>query len=173
VANQRNTESLAALRESLKGRSSFYLVDYQGLTSEGLGALRKELRNSGARLIVAKNTLINIALKDGGHDFANVLNGPSALVLVGEDPVGPAKAIVEFAKKNDKGIPAPKGGVLDGSSINAKQFTELAKRTAFGIARRVASPRFKPGRCARRETTRTRRHPRCQSSTGLSVTKEW
>jgi large subunit ribosomal protein L10 len=127
VANQRNTESLTALRESLKGRSSFYLVDYQGLTSEGLGALRKELRNSGARLIVAKNTLINIALKDGGHDFANVLNGPSALVLVGEDPVGPAKALVEFAKKNDKGIPAPKGGVLDGSSISAKQFTDIAQ----------------------------------------------
>ena len=135
MANQRNTESLAALRETLQGRTNFFLVDYQGLTSEGLGALRKELRQNGAKLVVAKNTLINIALKDGGFDFANVLHGPSALVLVQDDPVGAAKALTEFAKKNDKGIPAAKGGVLDGAQISAKQLEAVANLPSKDVLR--------------------------------------
>lgn len=126
MANPRNTESLTMLRETLRGRSTFFLVDYQGLTSEGLGQLRKELRQNGAKLLVAKNTLINIALQDGGFDFANVLKGPSALVLT-EDPVSAAKALTEFAKKNDKGIPTAKGGALDGAIISAKQLEDVAK----------------------------------------------
>ncbi len=127
MANAKNTESLAMLRGALKGRTNFFLVDYQGLSSEGLGQLRKELRGQGAKLLVAKNTIINLALKDGGFDFANALKGPSALVLIDTDPVGAAKALTEFAKKNDKGIPTAKGGVLEGSVINAKQLEDVAK----------------------------------------------
>ena len=135
MANQRNTASLASLRESLQGRQNFFLVDYQGLTSEGLGALRKELRHSGAKLVVAKNTLINLALKDGGFDFANLLKGPSALVLVQDDPVAAAKVLSEFAKKNDKGIPNAKGGVLDGAKIDAKQLQTVANLPSKDVLR--------------------------------------
>ncbi len=127
MANPRNTTNLEALKKSLSGASSFYLVNYQGLTSSGLGDLRSELRKNGAKLLVAKNTLIRIALEGRGAEFANVLEGPTALVLVGNDAIGPIKTLTEFAKKNDKGIPVPKGGVLDGAKIDANRFSDIAK----------------------------------------------
>lgn len=127
MANVRNQESFAALREALSGATNFFLVDYQGLTAGGLSDLRSEMRKADARLVVAKNTLINLALKGEGHDFESTLKGPTALVLVGADPVGPVKALVEFRKRNDKGIPAPKGGVLDGSAIGPERFEDIAR----------------------------------------------
>lgn len=127
MANQRNQESYAALRESLSGARNFFLVDYQGLTAGGLGDLRSEMRKNGARMVVAKNTLINLALQGEGQDFSSVLRGPTALVLVGDDPVAPVKALVEFAKRNDKGIPVPKGGLLDGAAIGPDRFGAIAE----------------------------------------------
>jgi large subunit ribosomal protein L10 len=127
VANQRNQNTVAALRESLSGANSYFLVDYQGLTAGGLSSLRDEMRNNGARLIVAKNTLINLATSDAGHDFSAALKGPTAIVIPGEDPVGPVKAMVEFRKRNDKGIPTPKAGLLDGAAIGPDRFEDIAK----------------------------------------------
>jgi large subunit ribosomal protein L10 len=127
VANQRNQDTFAALREDLSGATSYFLVDYQGLTAGGLSNLRDEMRKNGARLIVAKNTLINLATQAHGQDFSASLKGPTALVLVGEDPVAPVKALVEFRRKNDKGIPAPKAGLLDGAAIGPDRFEDIAK----------------------------------------------
>ncbi|HEX2865337.1 MAG TPA: 50S ribosomal protein L10, partial [Deinococcales bacterium] len=96
MANARNETTLAALREALSGADSYFLVDYQGLDAAGLTRLRKEMRNSGARFIVAKNTLINLAVQGLGQDLSENLHGPTALVIPGTDPVGPVKAMMEF-----------------------------------------------------------------------------
>jgi large subunit ribosomal protein L10 len=126
VANPRNTETLASLRAALEGQSSFYVVDYQGLPSNQIVALRKELRGIGARVLVAKNTLIHKAVSERGFEMRDVFHGPSALVLVGEDAVTPVKKLSEFAKKNDKGIPQAKGGILDGEVLDAKKLEMLS-----------------------------------------------
>jgi large subunit ribosomal protein L10 len=136
MANVRNQQTLAELRQSLESRSSFFLVNYQGLTAQGLGDLRKTLRKEGAQLLVAKNTLINIALQDKGFDFSESLTGPTALVVVGsDDPVSPVKTLVEYAKKNDKGIPAAKGGVLDGAKIGPERFEAIANLPSKDVLR--------------------------------------
>ncbi len=126
MANPRNTETLASLRQALEGQSSFYVVDYQGLPSNQIGALRKELRSVGATILVAKNTLMNKAVSERGFDMSSIFNGPSALVLVGEDSITPVKTLSEFAKKNDKGIPKTKGGILDGTMLDAKKLEALS-----------------------------------------------
>ena len=64
--------------------------------------LRSKMREAGASYKVAKNRLAKIALKD--TDYAGIeeyLNGPTALAY-SEDPVAAAKAVVEFAKTNDR-----------------------------------------------------------------------
>jgi large subunit ribosomal protein L10 len=126
VANIRNTETLASLKAALEGQSSFYVVNYQGLPSNQIVALRKELRSIGASILVAKNTLIHKAVSERGFEMRDVFHGPSALVLVGDDAVTPVKRLAEFAKKNDKGIPQAKGGVLDGEMLDAKKLEALS-----------------------------------------------
>ena len=126
MANPRNITSLASLRESLQGVETFYVVDYQGLNAAGITRLRRALTAQGSRMVVAKNTLVNIALKDAGRDVTDLLAGPTAIIIVKDDPAGTAKTLAEFAKANEKGIPNPRGGMLDGKRIDVKTINKLA-----------------------------------------------
>jgi len=126
VANEKNQQTLSSLKGSLTGVETFYVVDYQGLTAGQLGKLRKDIREKGGQLIVAKNTLINLALQDGGRDFADALKGPSAIVVAQDDPAGVAKALSDAAKSNDKGIPAVKAGFVEGNRVDVKVVERLA-----------------------------------------------
>ncbi|MFC3831889.1 MULTISPECIES: 50S ribosomal protein L10 [Deinococcus] len=126
MANEKNQQTLVSLHKSLTDIETFYVVDYQGLTAGQLGKLRKDIREKGGQLIVAKNTLINRALQDGGRDFTDALKGPSALVLAQTDPAGVAKALSDAAKSNDKGIPAIKGGFVEGNKVDVKVVERLA-----------------------------------------------
>ena len=78
MANPRNITSLASLRESLQGVETFYVVDYQGLNAAGITRLRRALSTQGSRMVVAKNTLVNIALKDAGRDVCSLDLPPSS-----------------------------------------------------------------------------------------------
>jgi large subunit ribosomal protein L10 len=128
MANPRNEATVAALREVLADASTFFVVDYQGLSAGDLGKLRASVRQAGGRLLVAKNTLINVVLKEQGIDgFDATLQGPTALVLVGDDPVGPAKALTDFAKDHPKELPAAKGGLLQGGQVGAEALAKIAK----------------------------------------------
>lgn len=126
MANEKNQQTLSSLQKSLDEIQTFYVVDYQGLSAGQLSKLRKDIREKGGQLIVAKNTLINLALQDGGRDFTAELKGPSALVLAQDDPAGVAKALAEAAKGNDKGIPAIKGGFVEGNKVDVKVVERLA-----------------------------------------------
>ena len=62
MANPRNKTTLDSLDKSLANIETFFVVDYQGLTAGQLSTLRKQIREKGGQLIVAKNTLIQRAL---------------------------------------------------------------------------------------------------------------
>ncbi|WP_161881675.1 50S ribosomal protein L10 [Deinococcus alpinitundrae] len=124
MPNQRNQDILATLKASLEGIETFFVVDYQGLSAGQLGALRKQVVDKGGRIIVAKNTLINLAL--GETDFSDALKGPSAIVVAQDDPAGVAKMLSESAKTNDKGIPAMKAGFLEGKRVDLATVARLA-----------------------------------------------
>ncbi|UBV41913.1 50S ribosomal protein L10 [Deinococcus taeanensis] len=126
MANEKNQQTLSSLKGSLSGVETFYVVDYQGLTAGQLSKLRQDIREKGGQLIVAKNTLINLALQDGGRDFADALKGPSAVVVAQEDPAGVAKALSDAAKGNDKGIPTVKAGFVEGNRVDVKVVERLA-----------------------------------------------
>ncbi|HEX7003330.1 MAG TPA: 50S ribosomal protein L10 [Trueperaceae bacterium] len=128
MANPRNEASVAALRDLLADAKTFFLVDYQGLSAGELNTLRKGVREAGGRILVAKNTLIEVVLKEQGLEgFGDALKGPTALVLVGEDPVAPAKALTDFAKGHAKELPAAKGGLLQGGQVGPEALARIAK----------------------------------------------
>ncbi|MEX2543239.1 MAG: 50S ribosomal protein L10 [Trueperaceae bacterium] len=131
MANPRNEESVIALRGLLASAKTFFLVDYQGLSAGEFNSLRSQVREAGGRILVAKNTLINVVLKEQGVEgFTDTLRGPTALVLVGEDPVAPAKALTEFAKTHAKDLPVAKGGMLQGGQVGPEALAKIAKLPA-------------------------------------------
>jgi len=73
-----------------------------GLTVAQSTALRVKMREAGARYKVAKNRLARIAAEGTVYtSLSDLLVGPTAL-STSTDPVAAAKAVVEFAKTNDK-----------------------------------------------------------------------
>jgi large subunit ribosomal protein L10 len=73
-----------------------------GLTVTQATALRVKMRDAGASYKVAKNRLARIAAEGTSYtSLSDLLKGPTAL-STSVDPVAAAKAVVEFAKTNDK-----------------------------------------------------------------------
>lgn len=127
MANPRNQKSVEELRGLLAEAKTFFIVDYQGLSAGELGKLRAKVRQAGGRMLVAKNTLINVVLQEQGVAVDDMLKGPTALVLIGEDPVEPAKAVSDFTKDHAKDLPVAKGGVLQGVRVDAQALSRIAK----------------------------------------------
>lgn len=114
------------LRGQLSSAEVVYLTDFTGLSVEAIGDLRRKLREAGAEYRVVKNTLTLRALEGTDlPDLTEHLQGPTALVLGGEDPVAPAKVVQEFAKGNDE-RPTVKVGVVERRVVSQEEVTRLA-----------------------------------------------
>ena len=122
-----------ALSAKMKEATSVVFVDYKGISVAQDTELRKQFREAGVEYSVVKNTLTNFAAKDAGYDFAEVLNGTTAMASTTGDPIAPARIVCEFAKKNKNSL-SIKGGVVEGSVLTADQlngFGELPSKNAL------------------------------------------
>ena len=97
---QNKKELVERLHGRLEKASGTFLVDYQGLNVEAISKLRKDLREVNAEFEVVKNRLLKLA-SDGTDTVSckEYMNGPTAIAVSYEDVVGPAKVLIEFAKK--------------------------------------------------------------------------
>ncbi|WP_370178171.1 50S ribosomal protein L10 [Alteriqipengyuania sp.] len=96
------TDAVAQLNNVFNEAGVVVVTRNLGLTVAESTDLRAKMREVGATYQVAKNRLAKIALKD--TDYAGIeeyLSGPTALAY-SADPVAAAKAVVEFAKSNDR-----------------------------------------------------------------------
>ena len=122
-----------ALSAKIKEATSVVFVDYKGISVAQDTELRKQFREAGVEYSVVKNTLTNFAAKDAGYDFAEILNGTTAMASTTGDPIAPARIVCEFAKKNKNSL-SIKGGVVEGSVLTADQlngFGELPSKNAL------------------------------------------
>lgn len=107
-----------------------FLTDYRGLNVSKITALRNQLRAKETEFKVVKNTLARIAARTSGYEaLAEHLTGPTGLALVYGDPAAAAKALVDFAKGEDK--LELKGGVLSGAYLekdSVKRLSELPSK---------------------------------------------
>lgn len=122
------SEAVSLLTESLKGSCGVYLADFTGLTVEKVSVLRGNLRKKGLSMRVSKNSLIRRALNNAGvQGLDKYLVGPTAVILAdAEDPIAPAKLLVEFLKTNEDAIKV-KTVHMDGQAYPGDQLTALSK----------------------------------------------
>ncbi|MFP5395514.1 MAG: 50S ribosomal protein L10 [Alphaproteobacteria bacterium] len=95
-------ESVASLNAVFNQAGVVVVTRNLGLTVAQSTELRTKIREAGATYKVAKNRLAKLAIQDTDYvGIGDFLTGPTALAS-SEDPVAAAKAVVEFAKANDK-----------------------------------------------------------------------
>lgn len=105
--------------------SSLLLVMHnKGLKVSEAKDLRKKVKNAGSRYLVAKNTLIKIALKGSQfQELESLMEGPTSLAY-SSDPIAVSKVIMEFIKDNDR--LEVRGGVMDGAYLDVNAIKTLA-----------------------------------------------
>jgi large subunit ribosomal protein L10 len=117
-------EAVATLHDVFSKAGVVVVARYSGLTVAQLQTLRKQAREAGASVQVAKNRLAKIALE--GTDVASIaalLKGPT-LIAFSNDPVAAPKVAAAFAKDYEKFVIL--GGAMGATALNPDGVKSLA-----------------------------------------------
>jgi large subunit ribosomal protein L10 len=120
---ERVVERLAArMREA----PAMIVTDYRGLTVTQVADVRRSLSEAGATFHVAKNTLARIAATQAERpDLIALLEGPTAIAFVAEDPSAAAKRLSDLARQTR--ILQVRGAVMDGLVLTADDVRALGE----------------------------------------------
>jgi len=118
------TELVSTLGEIFKSTKVVVVAHYSGLTVAQMQTLRRQMKQAGASVKVAKNRLARIALE--GSEVASIaplLKGP-ALIAFSGDPIAAPKVAVDFAKTNERFVIL--GGAMGTTALDPKGVKALA-----------------------------------------------
>ncbi len=126
MPTQEKIETVAELRQRVESAAGIYLAEYKGLSVKDISDLRKQVRKSGAQMIVVKNRLLNLAVAGTAAEGLQAhLKGPNAVIFCDADGVAPAKTIAEFARTHD--VVTWKGGFVEGAVFDAAGMARVAE----------------------------------------------
>ncbi|HMO56936.1 MAG TPA: 50S ribosomal protein L10 [Roseiflexaceae bacterium] len=126
MPTSRKIDQVGDLTEKLNRTQMTLVTDYRGLTVAEISDLRKKLRDAGAELIVAKNTLTLIAAKESGHEAIEpLLAGPTALAFAYDDIAQVAKAVNDFNRGPKKLV--VRGGLIGKTLLEGDVVDQVSK----------------------------------------------
>jgi large subunit ribosomal protein L10 len=118
------TELVSSLGNIFKSTKVVVVAHYSGLTVAQMQTLRRQMKQAGASVKVAKNRLARIALE--GSEVASIaplLKGP-ALIAFSGDPIAAPKVAVDFAKTNERFVIL--GGAMGTTALDPNGVKALA-----------------------------------------------
>lgn len=114
------------LKEKLSKASSAILTDFRGLTVKEMTDLRCRLRNANIEYKIIKNNIVFRAVKESNLEtLSEYLQGPIAIAISLDDPIGPVKILVDFIKEYKK--LELKAGVIQGKILRDNELSQVAK----------------------------------------------
>ncbi|MFV9875772.1 MAG: 50S ribosomal protein L10 [Rickettsiales endosymbiont of Dermacentor nuttalli] len=112
------------LGQSISSTNTVIVSHYQGLTVKEITELRRNVQEIGGNFKVTKNSLIRLTVKNTKFEsLSSLFLGPTAIAFSGNS-VALAKALVDYAKGNEKFI--IKGGIIDNKLIDTNDIKALA-----------------------------------------------
>ncbi len=119
-------QQVEQIREQYEKASGVLFTEYRGLSVPAMQQLRRDLKEQNAEISVVKNTLFKLAAGDDAQNFAEEFSsGPTAVTYIFEDEAATAKALFDFAEKNQNLV--IKGGFIDGKLYDGSQIEALSK----------------------------------------------
>jgi large subunit ribosomal protein L10 len=132
------------LTERMRGCETMIVADFRGLTVGQVADVRSQLREAGATFHVAKNTLARIAAAQAEKpSLVELLEGPTAIAFVADDPAVAAKKLADIARQTR--VLTVRGAVMEGQALSADDVRQLAELPPRDVLRAqvigaVASP---------------------------------
>ena len=128
LTKEQKTKQIKDIKDKLSNQKSIVFVDFAKVPSQDMFALRKNLKESGCNLKIAKKTLVRVAFGQSNLSFWNKIKpsipGQLALVLGIEDEIAPARISNKFAKEHESFKIL--GGIFENRFIEKTRVLELA-----------------------------------------------
>ena len=101
MPSKRNVQQLTDLKDRVAKAKSVVFTDNSGLNALGQSQLREKVISVGGELVIAKNTLLRLAIQTENNEL---MTGPTAVLFAYQDEVLPIKVLAEFAKVTERSI---------------------------------------------------------------------
>jgi len=121
---------VAEVSDKINRAQALIFTNYQGLKHLQIENLKKKLRTVDAELMIAKNTLLKLALANNKNldsareEIEKNLQNPTATLFAYSDVIGPLKELAKILKEFN--LPTVKFGILENKTITADQVNRLA-----------------------------------------------
>ncbi|RXJ99691.1 50S ribosomal protein L10 [Arcobacter sp. CECT 8986] len=124
MTKQQKAEVIDFLTSEFKESQAIVVCDYKGLTHKELEALRKSARDNGAKVQVAKNTLVTVAVKNA--ELGEIELSGTNVFIWSEDQISACKVADKFAQeKSEKFV--IKSGIIEGEPADLNRVNAFAK----------------------------------------------
>lgn len=126
MLNRAEKETIVSgLKEDIGNARAIFLTNLIGITSNDSVKVRKDVRDSGGKVVITRNTLFQRAAA-GTHveKMLSDLKGPHAVAFAFEDAAGTAKALSDAGKELE--LIDLKAGFLGDSELSAADLKQLA-----------------------------------------------
>ena len=123
MPNQKNISQLDVIKQKVEKSKSVIFADYKGLSVNQFNELRSKVRENGGEMLVAKNSLVKIVLKN--KDINKALVGPNVAIFAYKDEIAPLKAVAEFNKENN--LPVFTAGFFDNKTLTTDDVVKLSQ----------------------------------------------
>jgi large subunit ribosomal protein L10 len=123
----RKEQLVAELTELLQQAEIAIATSVTGVPVDQQIALRRRLLEEGAQLRVVKNTLLRIAASNADAEvFAELADGPTALVVGFDEPIGAARGISKYIDDTPNTPMVIRNAVVSGQLVDAAYVKDLA-----------------------------------------------
>jgi len=140
-------EQVEYLRGLLSKTKAVFIAEYRGMTVAQSTILRARVRAAEGEMKVAKNTLVEVAMKEENMTQLpdELLSGPNVYTMAYDDPTAVAKVLRDFSKEKTNKAFVIKGGVLGKSVLDLAAVEALAdmppREIVLGqVVRTIAAP---------------------------------
>ena len=121
---QQKVNDVEALAADLKTAKTIIAFEYHGANAKDITQVRRNLHNANAKIYVAKNNILNRAIKMADLKGWEELKGPNALIVAQGDEIIPFKELTELMKTYKQVV--YKQGMMDNQMVPAEQVQVLA-----------------------------------------------
>lgn len=129
MKREQKEEIIKDLENSFEKMSTFYLVDFKGITVSQSIELRRLMRENSFLFRVIKNRLALRALKEEfPEDLREGFQGPTAIAFSPQDSISLARLLKNFSEENK--VLKVKGGIVEGRFLAPEKFDEIASLTS-------------------------------------------
>ena len=126
ISRARKDDLLAQYDDLIQNSQAIFLTEYSGMDVKKMAALRGKVYEANGVFHVTKNTLFKLALEKAQKELPdNFLEGQLATGFALEEAPSLAKALVDFAKKEENA--KLRGGFLGNEFMTVEQIESLAK----------------------------------------------